>query len=201
MIKTVIFDLGKVIVPFDFNRGYRALEGLCEYRAAEIPARIGTTDLVHRFESGQVSPQDFVRELSELLKLRVTYDRFCEIWSSIFLPETIIPDSMLEGIARRYRLMLLSNTNAIHFDMIRANYPELRHFHDLVLSYQVGAMKPSPVIFREAIARAGCRAEECFFTDDVAAYVEAAQKEGMDATQFHSLEQIQKELRQRGVEW
>src|SRR5262245_6586655 len=200
MIRTLIFDLGKVIVPFDVSRGYRAMEALCGLPAADIPKRIGTTDLVIRFETGLVSPQDFVAELSGLLGLDVGYDKFCEIWSSIFLPDILIPDAMLEGLARRYRLLLLSNTNAIHFGMIRERYPFVRHFHDLVLSHEVKAMKPSPRIYREAIARAGCTAAECFFTDDIAAYVEAARKEGIDAEQFVSLEKLEKDLRIRGVE-
>ena len=62
----------------------------------------------------------------------------------------------------------------------------LRHFDDLVLSYEVKAMKPSPLIYREAIARAQCRPEECFYTDDIAAYVEGARREGIDAVQFES---------------
>jgi hypothetical protein len=44
MIKTVIFDLGKVIIPFDFTRGYRGLEQVCGIPAAEIPQRIGVPD-------------------------------------------------------------------------------------------------------------------------------------------------------------
>jgi putative hydrolase of the HAD superfamily len=201
MIRTLIFDLGKVIVPFDFMRGYRAMEGLCGVPAAEIPKRIGTTDLVIRFETGLVEPQDFVAQLSVLLGLQVDYDQFCEIWSSIFLPDTLIPDAMLESLARRYRMLLLSNTNAIHFAMIRERYPFVRHFHGLVLSHEVKAMKPSPKIYQEAVARAGCAAGECFFTDDIAAYVEGARKEGIDAEQFVSLEKLQGDLRARGIQW
>jgi putative hydrolase of the HAD superfamily len=201
MIRALIFDLGKVIVPFDFARGYRAMESLCGLPAADIPKRIGTTDLVIRFETGLIEPHDFVTELSALLGLKVGYDEFCRIWSSIFLPDTLIPDVMLESLARRYRLLLLSNTNAIHFGMIRERYPFVRHFHDLILSHEVKAMKPSPKIYREAVGRAGCRAEECFFTDDIAAYVEGARKEGIDAEQFLSLEKLQQDLRARGIEW
>ena len=201
MIKTVIFDLGKVLVPFDFNRGYTALEKLCAYSAAEIPKRIGATDLVHRFETGLVEPDDFVRQLSAILGLNVEYEQFCEIWSSIFLKDPLVPEEMLEGLRKRYRLLLLSNTNAIHFEMIRENYPMLRHFHGFVLSYEVKAMKPSPAIYREALARAGCRADECFFTDDVRDYVDAAQREGIDAVQFESREQLERDLRARGIEW
>jgi putative hydrolase of the HAD superfamily len=201
VIKTVIFDLGKVLIPFDFSRGYRAMEKFCAYPAAEIPQRIAATDLVHRFETGLVEPRDFVAQLSRMLELRVTYEQFCEIWSSIFLPATLIPESLLAGIGARYRLLVLSNTNAIHFDMVRQSYPLLRHFHDLVLSYEVKAMKPSPAIYREAIARAQCRPEECFFTDDIPAYVEGARREGIDAVQFESCAQLERDLAARGIRW
>ena len=201
MYKAVIFDLGKVLINFDFKRGYRALEGLCPYGAAEIPARLATSDLVERFETGQIEPRDFVMQMSAMLDLTVDYDRFCEIWVSIFT-DTLVPESMLAGLAARYRLVLLSNTNAIHFEAIRESHASLlRHFHSLVLSYEAGAMKPNPAIFQAAIARAGCRAEECFYTDDIAAYVQAAQSLGIDAVQFESSGQLQRELTVRGIRW
>ena len=201
MIKTVIFDLGKVIIPFDFMRGYQGLEGICGLPVAEIRRRIASTDLVQRFETGLVEPEDFVAQLSCLLDLHISYDQFCRIWSSIFLPDPLIPESLLAGLSRRYRLLLLSNTNAIHFEMLERTYPLLRHFHDKILSHRVRAMKPSPAIYREAIARAGCLPEEIFFTDDIAEYVAGAKREGIDAVQFESREQVERELRARGVEW
>jgi len=100
---------------------------------------------------------------------------------------------------QRYPLVLLSNTNDIHFQMIRRSYPLLDHFDHFVLSYQVGVLKPSPRIYEEAVARAGCRAEECFFTDDVVPYVEGARQAGLDAVRFESYPQLVCELRSRGV--
>jgi len=200
-IQAVIFDLGRVIVPFDFRRGYERIAPLCGLRPEAIPKRIATSGLVDRFESGGIGSRDFVRELSKLLGFEIGYEEFCSIWSSIFLPETLVPESMVAGIARRYRTILLSNTNAIHFAMLRANYPLLRHFHAFVLSYEVGAMKPLPAIYRRAIEEARCRPEECFFTDDMPAYVEAARTHGIDAVQFESAAQIARELHHRGVEW
>lgn len=201
MYKAIIFDLGRVLVHFDFKRGYRELESLCRYPAAEIPKRIATTDLVQRFETGLVEPAEFVAAFSAILGLDLDYDHFCRIWSCIFT-DILVPESMLAGLAARYRLILLSNTNAIHFEMIRRTYPMLvRHFHQLVLSYEVKAMKPDPVIFQAAIDAAGCRPEECFYTDDIAAYVEGARKAGIDAVQFESAEQIARELRARGIDW
>jgi putative hydrolase of the HAD superfamily len=200
MHKAVIFDLGRVLVNFDFQRGYRALEGLCRYGAAEIPGRLSSGDLVQRFETGRIEPREFVAELSAILELSVEYDRFCEIWSSIFTGP-LVPESLLEGLAKNYRLVLLSNTNVIHFDMIRANYHILSHFHDLVLSYEVKAMKPDAAIYQAAIARAGCRAEECFYTDDIAPFVAAGRAQGLDAVQFESADQLERELKARGIRW
>jgi len=201
MVKAIIFDLGRVLVPFDFSRGYDRMAAMCPYPASEIPERLRQTDLVARFEGGEFAPEDFVARMSAILELNGSYQEFCEIWSSVFLPYTLIPESLVESLHHRYRLVLLSNTNAIHFSMIRQNYPILNHFDSYVLSYEVGAMKPSPVIYQEAIKHAGCRPEECFFTDDIPAYIEGARREGIDAVQFENHVQIERELRSRGVNW
>lgn len=198
MYRAVIFDLGRVLVNFDFTRGFRAFEPLCPYTAEEIPERLRTTHLVEDFETGLVEPHDFVAQLSKILDFDIAYDRFCAIWSSIFA-ETLVPESLLEFLAARYRLLMLSNTNAIHFPMIRDTYPLVRHFHDFILSYEVKAMKPRREIFERAIERAGCRAEECFYTDDIAEYVEAARRLGIDAVQFCSAAQLDGELRARRI--
>ena len=199
VIRTLIFDLGNVIVPFDFKIGYQRLAELCGYPAAEIPAKIRSTGLVHPFETGQVSAQYFVHELSAVLGLKATYSEFCELWSSVFLPETLIPEPFLGGLSERYRLLLLSNTNPIHFSMVKARYPLLAHFDDYVLSYEVRSAKPEPKIYRQALERAECPPEECFFTDDLLVNVEAAREHGIDAVQFLSAEQIESELQARGV--
>src|SRR5438128_148128 len=156
MHKAIIFDLGKVLVHFDFTRAYRALEGICPYPAAEIPKRLAATKLVERFETGLVEPRHFVEQFSSVLDSHLDYEHFCRIWSCIFT-ESLVPESMLEGLAARYRLLLLSNTNALHFEMLRQHYGRLlSHFHDLILSYEVRAIKPQPEIFRAAVERAGC---------------------------------------------
>jgi glucose-1-phosphatase len=201
MIKTIIFDLGKVIVPFDFKRGYDRLAPLCSLAPEQIPERLRGCDLVTRFESGQMEPREFVREIGSILGFEPDYDEFCDIWSCVFLPETLIPEKLVEALRRQYRIVLLSNTNAIHFEMIERTYPILRHFDAFVLSYCVGAMKPSPAIYEEAIRQAQCKPDECFFTDDIPAYVEGAKAAGIDAVQFESGEQIERELRRRGVAW
>ena len=199
MIRAIIFDLGRVIVPFDFDRAYRKLTALTGLSKEEITGRIRETGLVPLLECGRVEPREFVGGISQCLGIHLSYEQFGELWSSIFLPETLIPESLLAGLKGRYRLLLLSNTNAIHYEMIEANYPLLQHFDDYVLSYRIGAMKPDPRIYRAAVEKSRCAASECFFTDDIPDYVAAARREGIDAVQFESHEQIVGELRSRGV--
>ena len=199
MIRTIIFDLGKTLIGFEFERGYRELAKLSGHSAPEIRARIAASGLVEPFETGLLEPGQFVRELSDALGVRVGYRQFCDIWSGVFLPEPLIPESLIEALGTRYRLLLLSNTNAIHFDWLSENFPILKHFDDFVLSYRVKRLKPSPAIYRAALERAGCPPQECFYTDDIAAYVEGARREGIPSAQFQSVEQLQRDMREHGI--
>ena len=201
MIKAILLDLGNVLIGFDFARGYRALADVCRYPAEQIPEVISESGLVLPYERGEISSQDFFSRLSQLLGLRVSYEQFCNLWTSIFLPGSLVPEELLIALRRRYPMVLVSNTNDIHYRMIEDSYPLVRHFDAHILSYRVGAAKPAEKIYEEAVRAARCRAEECFFTDDVEAYVEAARRKGLDAVQFRGAGELVEELRRRGVEW
>jgi glucose-1-phosphatase len=201
VIKAILLDLGKVIIPFDFAIGYKALESRCGIAPAEIRERIRATGLVPRFETGLIEPRDFVSQLTDQAGLPVSFADFCDIWGAIFSRETLISESLLAALHRRYPLILVSNTNALHFEMIRRNYPHIRHFDALILSYEVKAMKPSPLIYESAVKAAGFRPEECFFTDDIPEYVEGARRFGIDAEQFESCAKWESDLQARGIVW
>ena len=199
-IKTLIFDLGGVIVPFDFMRAYRRFEQMTGTPPERLRETITDTGLVPQFESGQLEPDEFVERLTGAIGVSMSMREFRDLWVSIFLPEALIPEAFLESLRARHRMLLLSNTNAIHFEMIRETYPQLNHFDHLVLSHEVKAMKPSPEIYAAALANADADPDECFFTDDVAAYVEGARHAGIDAVQFTGFNALLGHLRARGIE-
>jgi putative hydrolase of the HAD superfamily len=199
MIKSILFDLGNVIIPFDIKRAYARMSERCGCKPEEVAARIRATGLVRPFEKGEIEAEPFVRELSTALKLDITHQEFCDWWNDVFLPGPLVPEALLADLASRHRVLALSNTNPIHFALLKQAYPLLRRFDGFVLSYEVGAAKPEAKIYLEAIARAQCDPEECFFTDDLAVNVEAARAQGMDAVQFLSAEQLERELRARGA--
>ena len=202
MYRALIFDLGKVLVQFDFSLGYQAFEAYSPHKAADLRNKVRAhgVDMIRRFETGLIEPLDFHQSMCQMLDLDVDYGQFCAGWSSIFTKQ-LLPEAMLESLAKRYRLVLLSNTNAIHIELVRQKYPLLHHFHHLVLSHEVKSMKPDPAIYQAAIANAHCLPEECFYTDDIEENIEAGKRAGLDAVLFESREQIEAAMRARGIDW
>ena len=199
MIKCIIFDLGRVLVPFDFNRAWVRMESHSGLPAAEIRCRVDEAGLFLPFESGTISPEEFVAHMNRLLGTELGEQEFSEIWNSIFLPEALVREELLQLLAKDYRLILLSNTNVIHFRFLRNGYPLLRQFHQNVLSYEAGVMKPSAEIYQKAIDAAGCLPEECLFFDDIRENVEGAERAGINGVVFTSGRQLEAELRARKI--
>ncbi|HPT24923.1 MAG TPA: HAD family phosphatase [Bryobacteraceae bacterium] len=201
MIKTVIFDLGRVLVDFDFMRGYKTMSAMSGLDVEEVRRRFHSSGIANEFESGVITEREFEERTQRMLGTSIPHERFEEIWFSVFLPGTLMPEAVVEGIRRNHRTLLLSNTNAMHFRGLKQQYRILDHFDAYVLSHEVGAMKPQPAIYEAAIRAAGCQPGECFFTDDVAEYAEGARRHGIDAVQFTGAAQAMEELSRRGVSW
>lgn len=197
MTRTFIFDLGNVIVPFDINIGLENVANVCDLSNEEIRERLFAGQFSQDYHSGKTSEQEFYESVQKSLNLRLNFEEFADAWNTIFSPEPIIPDEFIEKLSRKYRLIVLSDTNKLHFEFIRENYPVLRHFNDFVLSHEVGSQKPSPEIFDAAIEKAKCLPEECFYTDDNKTYTEKARDFGINAVQFISFDQFEEVLRSR----
>jgi len=199
MIKALLFDLGDVIVGLDFERSYRKLEALSRYKRDEIPGIIQRSRLADPYERGELSNREFHTEFCRALDFEIGYSEFKDLWADVFEPEPLLPDALFETLRQNRRLVLLSNTNEIHFNFIQRQYPVLRHFDDFVLSYRIGFMKPSPEIYQKAVRSAGCSPAECFFTDDKQENVDAARRAGIDAIRFQGRPDLERQLRERGI--
>jgi putative hydrolase of the HAD superfamily len=199
MIKTVIFDLGGVIVPLDFEGARKRFANYSRLSEDEIAQRIATTTLLAEYERGELSPEEFYCQFANILSLEASLEDFQELWCGLFPSHSLIPQEWVESVRAQKRVLLLSNTNPVHYEWLRPRYPHLAHMDHHVLSYKVGAMKPDPKIYAEAIAQAGCAPEECFFTDDVLKYVEGARQAGIDAEQFLGAAKLKSDLAARGV--
>jgi FMN phosphatase YigB (HAD superfamily) len=194
MIKAIIFDLGKVIVSFDFEIGFQTISQFCDYPVDEIREKIMTSEEIILYETGKLSSREFFEKIRQILNLTATYEQFFDAWNSSFHDDLILSEGFIAELAEKYTLVMLSDTIESHIEFLRQKFSFFKHFDDFVFSYEVGKLKPSPKMFEVAVEKANCAANECLFVDDKLANVEGATAYGLEAIQFLSAEQFYEEL-------
>lgn len=180
-MKTLIFDLGNVLVFFDIKKMFGQIAACTGLDTSVVKALL----IEHQrlYEQGSLSNQELVQSFQKKSTKSFTEKEFFEAASDIFRPnEPMLP--LLTELKKRYRLVLLSNTSRAHFEFLLPRYPILKLFDEFVLSYQVGAAKPDPKIYAAAIRAAKCPPQECFYTDDIEEYVLAARSHGIHSEVF-----------------
>jgi putative hydrolase of the HAD superfamily len=201
-IKTIIFDFGNVVGLFNYAPTFRKLRSLTHLSEEEIRLALETSDLPDCFECGQVSAEQFLERVIALCQLPVACDRdlLTAAWSDIFTPNHDVC-ALIPRLKPRYRLLLGSNTNELHARQFRRQFADvLRHFDELVLSYEVGAMKPDPRFFQRCRELARCEAAQCVFIDDRADNIDGAGACGMQGIVYNDMAELRRTLAALGVE-
>ena len=107
--------------------------------------------------------------------------------------------TLLLVLKKNYKLFLLSNTNSIHQKYGWQKYEFLKYFDTLILSHEVGSVKPEEKIYRAVEGASGIVSEEHFYIDDIQEYVDAAIRLGWDAVQFVDYEKLEHDLNIRNI--
>src|SRR5262245_10304530 len=121
-IEALLFDLGKVLVDFDFDLGMKHFGARTPLSPEEFKSIILDQTWVRRYEHGEISTAEFHRYLREHGKLEMSLLEFHEAWASVFLPGLIVPEELLANLKARYPLILVSNTNESHAEFVSKNY-------------------------------------------------------------------------------
>ena len=197
-IRLIISDFGGVICTFDYRIFCERLARRIGRDAEEIYAAVYHGELHAEFEQGHLTGPEYHRKVMDRFGADVPYAEFFPMYGDIF---TEIPATgeLLCRLHTRYPLYLLSDTNEIHFGYVRRTVKVLSVFDEFIVSYQVGAMKPDPEMYREALRRSGLPAEACVFVDDRPSNVEGAARVGIRAVRFESPDQFAGELARLGV--
>jgi glucose-1-phosphatase len=198
MLKTIFFDLGNVLIFFSHPKMFQQVAECTGLSQDAIRKILVDEKIQQYYELGEIqtshvyqifknrSPKEF--ELPELINA----------FSDIFTPNTAL-FPLVEQLKKTFQLILLSNTSECHFNRALADYPVLGLFDDFVLSYQVGAMKPSEKIFIHALSKAGCDSKECFYIDDIPEFIDGARKVGLEGVVFTGVPALKKALAVRGI--
>ena len=198
-IKAIIFDMGNVLIQHDEAPEHAAVQAMCAdpaYARARIPQLI-PFDRVHR---GELTFADLFRLLVKDAGLTADYPAFASAMTSGFGRPIPGIAPVVDSLAERFRLALLSNTNAVHWRYAKSHYAALLdkvrpHF----VSFELGMMKPQPEIFRHVVAALGVEPKDCLLIDDNEANGQGARRVGLDEIRFRSSEQLIAELEARDI--
>ena len=185
-IKNIIFDLGGVIINIRFQLALDAFQKLSKSgKVLEFTQR-QQSGLFDAYETGRISDAEFRAGLREQYDIEATDAEIDEAWNALLLdiPEERI--HLLRELGNKYRLFLLSNTNAIHlvrFNQIVAEsftIPDLDSlFEKTYYSHLIGQRKPDAVVFEQILAQNNLEAAETLFVDDSIQHIEGAKTVGL----------------------
>ncbi|MEW6433008.1 MAG: HAD family phosphatase [Myxococcota bacterium] len=196
MIDAVILDLGNVLAFHDNEKLFTEMASAFRVTRDELRARLegGLWDRVNR---GQLPGDALRQELVARLGQELSPDAWFALWNCHFtIHEEMV--RTVEQLVGRVRLVLLSNTHDQHVAWLRPRLPVLERFDGLVLSYEVGAIKPERLIYERALAAAAVPPGRAVFFDDVARYAEAAAQVGLHGRVFTTAGRFREDLRTLG---
>ena len=195
----IVFDLGNVLIPFDYNIAFNKLEKIESGLGKKFLDQYKENyDLHRRYERGEVQEKEFLNKLSGFIDNKVDLVTLIDVYSKIFRENKDV-SALLPELKKKYMLVLLSNTNSIHQKHGWNEYEFLKYFDKLILSHEVKALKPEEKIYKAVEAFTGKPSAEHLFIDDIAEYAEGARKVGWDAVQFINYNQLVADLKKRGI--
>ncbi len=186
-IKNIIFDFGNVLLNIDPARSAKAFTELGIKEGVDFWGSRSSSDLLIGLEKGSITPDEFRKGAMEMLVPGVTPQQVDEAWNALLLDFPPKRVEKLKALKLQYRLLLLSNSNQIHYECFMSRFekeygfPLNDLFEKLWFSHQVGMVKPNQEIFRFVLSDAGLNPAETLFIDDTLVHVEAARKLGINA--------------------
>jgi len=197
--QTIIFDLGNVLVSFSHEKMFSQVATLTGLSADQIQDLLIDRRIAHQYERGLLTSEEIYSIIQE--KSPKTFQLFdlLHAASSIFTPRAEM-ETLTHTLKKKgYQLLLLSNTIKPHFSYIQSNYSFLSYFDHIILSYEVGSIKPEKAIFEHALKKATAHPSTCFFIDDLLENVHAAERLGIHSHHFSSPAHRMEDLIQSGI--
>lgn len=180
MINTIIFDFGNVFINLDIENGFQ--KSLKTLGISELSKDI--IDINIKYEIGTISTEDFVAFYAEKFP-HLNKNELIDLWNIILKD---FPEHRLDFLKHlkslnKYQLILLSNTNELHIDWVKANIPFYDTFKNcfdaFYLSHQINLRKPNTDIFEFVLNTHSLNPETCVFIDDNADNVKTSKAMGI----------------------
>jgi HAD superfamily hydrolase (TIGR01509 family) len=176
--RIIVFDLGKVLVDFDYSIAGRRISAKSKSLADDVSRFISQSPLLLKYETGLITRQQFYDEICRATGYCGPIDEFAEFFADIFTPIEPMVQLQTDLRSRGFPTYIFSNTNELAIAHIRKNFAFFSNFDGYVLSYEHGAMKPDAALYEVVERLSGGRGAEILYLDDRAENVEAGAARG-----------------------
>lgn len=195
MIKTIIFDVGGVYMKgsfIDFVNKSRKLLNIDEkfYTDKEI-----TFD--EDFNRGKISAEECFKKYFSVPISDFEMKQIIKIWTTTWKPTSLMKKLIIK-LKKNYQLAILSNSDPLN----SPNYYKkgwYQYFNPIILSHELGVLKPDPKIYQITLDKLKSKPEECLFIDDQMKCLDTAEKMGINTILFKSPSQLVKDLKKINV--
>ena len=178
MPPVVVFDLGKVLVDFDYTIAAKKVAARSSRHVENLHEFLSGSPLLAQLESGLLTSRQFFSEVQKATGFSGNAEEFCGYFADIFIPIPAMVELHAALREKQISTYIFSNTNDIAVTHIRRRFPFFGNFDGYILSYEVGAMKPLPKIYEALEAMTGRRGADIFYIDDRLENVQAGAARG-----------------------
>jgi FMN phosphatase YigB (HAD superfamily) len=199
MLPVLIFDLGKVLVDFDYTVAARKIAARSAKAPADLHAFLGSSPLLVDYESGRLTRRQFYDAVCDAIGYAGGLEEFGGYFADIFTEMPAMTALHAELRGRGFKTYIFSNTNDLAIEHVRRNFPFFGSFDGYIFSCEVGAMKPLPEIYAAMETLCGRRGADLVYLDDRAENIAAGAARGWRAILHETPEKTRAALQAAGV--
>lgn len=176
--QAVIFDLGKVLVDFDYMIAARKIATRSNTTPEAINQLINQSPLLLRYERGEMTDAEFFDSVRSTTGFEGDLKEFAPMFGDIF--SEIQPMIDLHAALRRQSIQtfIFSNTNNLAASHIRNTFPFFSQFDGYIYSYEQKVMKPEARMYEVVEKQTGCRGNQLLYVDDRAENIDGGASRG-----------------------
>lgn len=180
MKKTIVFDLGGVIIELNVPRcvenfkrlmgekNVREVLGIDDEGEGVVAVSAATKQLMHDYEYGNITTDEFLQSVQQYCYPGTTIEQIRQAWLSML---DVLPQERLDYIAslreKGYQTVLLSNSNQMHWDPIWEQYHLVEYFDHVFASHYLHMAKPNREIYDYVVRQAELEDSEVIYVDDL----------------------------------
>jgi putative hydrolase of the HAD superfamily len=177
----IVFDLGKVLVDFDYSIAARKVAARSTKSLLNLVYLLSNSSLIVEYECGQVTRQRFFEQVRDAVGFQGDLVEFGGYFADIFteIPQMIALHAELRR--RGFKTYIFSNTNDLAIEHVERNFPFFKNFDGYIYSCEVGAMKPGAKIYEAMEKLCGRTGANIIYLDDRLENVQAGLARGWKA--------------------